>query len=48
MGMEVMARYSLPLGDRPDLVRGADLLKHRAPADRVEILWYILTVPGRV
>ena len=38
MGMEVMARYSLPLGDRPDLVRGADLLKHRAPADRVEIL----------
>ena len=36
--MELMARYSLPLGDRPDLVRGADLLKRRAPADRVEML----------
>ena len=38
MGMELMARYSLPPGDRPDLVRGADLLKRRAPADRVEML----------
>jgi len=38
MGMERMARYSLPLGDRPDLVRGADLLKRRTPADRVEML----------
>ncbi len=38
MGMELMARYSLPAGDRPDVVRGADLLKRRAPADRVEML----------
>ena len=38
MGMELMARYSLPLGDRPGLVRGADLLKRRTPADRVEVL----------
>ena len=38
MGMELMARYCLPPGDRPDLVRGADLLKRRAPADRVEML----------
>jgi excisionase family DNA binding protein len=38
MGMELMARYSLPLGDRPELVRGANLLKRRTPADRVEML----------
>jgi excisionase family DNA binding protein len=38
MGMELMARYSLPAGDRSDLARGADLLKRRAPSDRVEML----------
>ena len=38
MGMELMARYSLSAGDRPAVVRGADLLKRRAPADRVEML----------
>jgi excisionase family DNA binding protein len=36
--MELMARYSLPAGDRPGVVRGADLLKRRAPEDRVEML----------
>jgi excisionase family DNA binding protein len=38
MGMELIARYSLPAGDRPDVVRSVSLLKGRAPADRVEIL----------
>ena len=38
MGMELMARYSLSAGDRPGVARGADLLKRRAPADRVEML----------
>ena len=38
MGIEPMARYRLPAGDRRDAVRGADLLKRRAPADRVEML----------
>jgi excisionase family DNA binding protein len=36
--MELMARYSLPHGDRPELVRGAELLKRRTSADRVEML----------
>jgi excisionase family DNA binding protein len=36
--MELMARYSLSADDRPAVGRGADLLKRRAPADRVEIL----------
>ena len=38
MGMELMARYSLPAADRLDVGRGADLLKRRTPADRVEML----------
>ena len=38
MGMDLMARYSLPPGDRPDLKRGAGMLKRRTPADRVEML----------
>ena len=38
MGMERMTRYSLSAGDRPEVARGADLLKRRAPADRVEML----------
>lgn len=38
MGMELMARYSLPASDRPAVGQGADLLKRRAPADRVEML----------
>jgi excisionase family DNA binding protein len=33
-----MARYSLPVGDRLAVGQGAELLKRRAPADRVEIL----------
>ena len=37
MGMEPMARYSLPAGDRRDAVRGAMLLKRRKSADRVEM-----------
>ena len=37
MGMEPMARYSLPAGDRWDAVRGAMLLKRRTSADRVEM-----------
>jgi len=36
--MELMARYSLPASDRPAVGQGADLLKRRAPADRVEML----------
>jgi excisionase family DNA binding protein len=36
--MELMARYSLPHGDRPELVRGAERLKRRTSADRVEML----------
>jgi excisionase family DNA binding protein len=38
MGLELMARYSLPASDRPTVGQGADLLKRRAPADRVEML----------
>lgn len=38
MGMELMARYSLPASDRPAVGQGAELLKRRAPADRVEML----------
>lgn len=37
MGMQLMARYSLAASDRPAVGRGADLLKRRAPADRVEM-----------
>ena len=36
--MELMARYSLSAGDRPAMGRGAELLKRRMPADRVEML----------
>ena len=38
MGMERVTRYSVPAGVRTDVARGADLLKRRAPADRVEML----------
>lgn len=38
MGMDLMARYSLPADDRGAVIQGADLLKRRAPADRVEML----------
>jgi excisionase family DNA binding protein len=38
MGMELMARYSLPEADRADSARSADILKRRGPADRVEVL----------
>jgi excisionase family DNA binding protein len=38
MGMELMARYSLPASDRSVVGQGADLLKRRTPADRVEML----------
>jgi excisionase family DNA binding protein len=38
MGMELMARYSLPPAEGPDAMRGADLLKRRAPADRIQML----------
>jgi excisionase family DNA binding protein len=38
MGMELMARYSLPVADRAGSARGADMLKRRGPADRVEVL----------
>lgn len=38
MGMELMARYSLPASDRPTIGQGASLLKRRAPGDRVEML----------
>lgn len=38
MGMDLMARYSLPSADQPETIRGADLLRRRAPADRVEML----------
>ncbi len=37
MGMELMARYSLPEADRAGSARGADTLKRRGPADRVEV-----------
>jgi len=36
--MELKARYSLPGDDRPALGESADLLRRRAPADRVELL----------
>ena len=38
MGMDTVARYSLPAGDAPAALQGADLLRRRAPADRVEVL----------
>ena len=38
MGMELMARYSLPAADRAGSAHGADMLKRRGPADRVEVL----------
>jgi excisionase family DNA binding protein len=38
MGMELMARYSLPAPDRAGSARGADMLKRRRPGDRVEVL----------
>jgi hypothetical protein len=38
MGMELMARYSLPAADRAGSAHGADVLKRRGPADRVEVL----------
>ena len=38
MGMDLMARYRLPAADRGRSALGADMLKRRGPADRVEIL----------
>jgi len=38
MGMNLMARYSLPAGDAPNAMRGVDLLRRRAPADRIEVM----------
>jgi excisionase family DNA binding protein len=38
MGMNLMARYNLPAGDVSTAMLGANLLKRRAPADRVEVL----------
>jgi excisionase family DNA binding protein len=38
MGMELMARYSLPISDRAESAHGAELLKRRSPTDRVEVL----------
>jgi excisionase family DNA binding protein len=38
MGMDMVARYSLPAGDAPAALQGADLLRRRAPTDRVEVL----------
>jgi len=35
--MQVMARFNLPPGDRISVARGADLLKRRSAADRVEV-----------
>jgi excisionase family DNA binding protein len=37
MGMERMARYSLPANDRSAIGQSADLLKRRTPADRLEM-----------
>jgi excisionase family DNA binding protein len=36
--MKMMARYSLPIDERADTVRGAELLRRRGPRDRVEML----------
>lgn len=38
MGMELMARYSLPAADRAGSAHSADVLNRRGPADRVEVL----------
>lgn len=38
MGMELMARYSLPAGERAGGARSANMLKRRGAADRVEVL----------
>ena len=38
MGMELMARYSLPVAERAGSADGAEMLKRRGPADRVEVL----------
>lgn len=38
MGMELMARYSLPVADRAGIARGANLLKRLGSADHVEVL----------
>ncbi|HXT80017.1 MAG TPA: helix-turn-helix domain-containing protein [Acetobacteraceae bacterium] len=38
MGMDLMARYRLPAADRAGSALGADLLRRRGGADRVEIL----------
>lgn len=37
MGMELMSRYRLSAPDRSAVGQGADLLKRRTPADRVEM-----------
>ena len=38
MGMDLMARYSLPIEERAVTARAAERLKQRGPADRVEVL----------
>ena len=38
MGMELMSRYSLPVAERAGSAEGAEMLKRRGPADRVEVL----------
>jgi excisionase family DNA binding protein len=38
LGMELMARYSLPAADRAGSAHSADVLNRRGPADRVEVL----------
>jgi excisionase family DNA binding protein len=38
LGMELMARYSLPAADRAGIAHSADVLNRLGPADRVEVL----------
>lgn len=38
MGMELMARYSIPPDQRPGPALGADLIGGRGPDDRIEML----------
>jgi excisionase family DNA binding protein len=37
MAMKVMGRYSLPVPDRAETARGAEMLSARKPEDRVEV-----------
>ncbi len=38
MSMELMARYSIPPEQRPDLALGADLIDSSGPDDKVEVI----------